>query len=131
MENSLKIAVAISGSLATYLWGEWSTLLSILVAFVIIDYVTGVLAAGYEGKLSSQIGFRAIPKKIMIFALVAVGHLIDQALGDGHLFRDAVIFFFIANELISILENAGRTGLPVPAILKQAIDILKGKGEGK
>lgn len=130
MENILKFTIAAGGSLAAYLWGEWSVLLGILVAFVIADYVSGVMAAGVEGKVSSSIGFKAIPKKVMIFVMVAVGHLIDQALGNGHFFRDAVVFFYLANELISIIENAGRVGLPVPDVLKKAIVILKGKSEG-
>ena len=67
----------------------------------------------------------------MIFVIVAVGHLVDQTIGDGHMFRDAVIFFFSGNELLSILENAGRTGLPLPTVLSNAVDILKGKGERK
>lgn len=127
MDNFYKMAIATSGTAITYLYGEWSALLGILVAFVVFDYVTGIIAAGYEGKLSSRIGFRAIPKKVMIFALVAVAHLVDQAVGDGHIFRDAVIFFYLANELVSIVENAGRVGLNIPPILKKAIEILKDK----
>lgn len=129
MDNIFKGAIAASGTIATYLYGEWSVLIGILVAFVIFDYLTGIMAAGYEGKLSSRVGFKAIPKKIMIFALVAVGHLIDQAIGDGHIFRDAVIFFYLANELVSIIENAGRVGLPIPDVLKRAVEVLKGKGD--
>jgi toxin secretion/phage lysis holin len=104
-------------------------LLQILVAFVIIDYVSGLLASATEGKLSSKIGFRGIAKKLMIFCLVAAGHLVDRAIGDGHIIGDTVIFFYLGNELLSILENAGRTGLPVPNQIKNAVQILKGKGE--
>ena len=130
MENIFKATIAVSGSAVTYLWGEWSILLGILVAFVIFDYISGVMAAGYEGKLSSRIGFKAIPKKVMIFMFVAIGHLIDQAIGgDGHLFRDATIFFFMANELLSITENAGRMGVNIPPPIKRAIDVLKDRGD--
>lgn len=129
MDNIFKGAIAASGTAVTFLYGEWSALLGILVAFVVFDYLTGVMAGAYEGKLSSQVGFRAIPKKVMIFALVAVAHLVDQSVGDGHIFRDAVIFFYLANELVSIIENAGRVGLPIPDLLTRAVDVLRSKGE--
>lgn len=127
MENMFKTSVAVLGTVGSYLYGGWSPLLLMLLSFVVLDYITGVLAAFKEGNLSSKVGFRNIPKKIMIFALVAVGHLIDGALGESHIVRDSVIFFYLANEAISILENAGRTGLPVPEVLKNAITALKGK----
>lgn len=120
-----------TGAIIGYLFGGWSTLLQILLAFVIIDYISGMLASGVEGKLSSKVGFKGIAKKVMLFAVVAVGHLIDIAIGEGHIFRDAIIFFYLGNELLSILENAGRTGLPVPDKIKSAVDILKGKGDEK
>ncbi|MNW59198.1 Holin family protein [compost metagenome] len=128
MDNLLKIVVAVGGSAASFLYGGWSSLLNILLAFVIIDYVSGVIAASIEGKLSSRIGLIGIARKVTIFAIVAVSHMVDYALGDAHMFRDAAIFFFLANELISFLENAGRTGAPVPPFLKKAIAALKGKG---
>jgi toxin secretion/phage lysis holin len=124
-----KGTLAGAGGLVGFLWGEWSALLQILLAFTVIDYITGIIASGAEGKLSSRIGFKGIAKKVMIFALVAVGHLIDKALGDGHVFRDGIVFFYLGNELLSILENAGRTGLPVPQQIKNAVHVLKGKGE--
>jgi len=119
--------VAITGSLVTYLFGGWSALIQILVAFVVIDYVTGVLAAGVRREISSAVGGRGIARKVLIFVLVACGHLVDMALGTADVIRDAVIYFYIANELFSILENAGKIGLPVPDILKKSIDTLKGK----
>ncbi len=124
-----KSALAGAGGLVGFLWGEWSVLLQILLAFTIIDYITGMIASGVEGRLSSRIGFKGIAKKIMIFFLVTVGHLIDKALGEGHIFRDGIIFFYLGNELLSILENAGRTGLPVPQQIKNAVQVLKGKGD--
>lgn len=117
------------GAIVGYIFGEWSVLLQILLAFVIIDYVSGLLASGVEGKLSSKVGFRGIAKKIMIFVLVAVGHLVDKAIGDGSMVQNAIIFFYLGNELLSILENAGRTGLPVPEQIKNAVDVLKGKSK--
>ena len=123
-----KTIIALGGGAASYLFGGWSSLLSILLAFVVIDYVTGVVAAGMEGKLSSAVGLRGIAKKIFIFVMVAVAHLADQAAGT-QVIRDAAIFFYLANELLSIIENSGRIGLPVPPMISQAVEILKGKGE--
>lgn len=120
-----------TGAVVGYLFGGWSVLLQILLAFTIIDYLSGLLASGVEGKLSSKIGFKGIAKKLMIFFLVSVGHLIDKALGDGSMIQNAIIFFYLGNELLSIVENAGRTGLPVPNQIRNAVDVLKGKGEGK
>lgn len=117
------------GAIVGYIFGEWSVLLQILLAFVIIDYVSGLLASGVEGKLSSKVGFKGIAKKIMIFVLVAVGHLTDRAIGDGSMVQNAIIFFYLGNELLSILENAGRTGLPIPEQVKNAVDVLKGKSK--
>jgi toxin secretion/phage lysis holin len=130
-EAFYKIGATITGGFIGVAYGGWNPLLSILASFVIVDYATGIMAGYVEGKLSSKVGFKAIPKKIMIFVLVAIAHQIDMALGENHLFRDATIFFYISNEIISILENAGRIGVPVPEQLKQAIQVLKGKGEGK
>ena len=126
-KDILKSIVAVGGSLVTYLLGGWSALIQILVAFVIIDYVTGVLAAAYHGKLDSNIGLKGIAKKVFIFVIVACGHLVDNTMGTQDIVRDAAIYFYIANELLSILENAGEIGLPVPDILKKSIDTLKGK----
>lgn len=119
------------GGFVGYFFGGWSPILGILLTFVILDYVSGMAAGFVEGKLSSRIGFKAIPKKVMIFVIVGVAHLIDQALGDGstHLFRDAAIFFYLSNELLSIIENSGRIGLPVPEPMQQAVSVLKGKSE--
>jgi toxin secretion/phage lysis holin len=124
-----KAGAAALGAVVGFLFGGWSKVLILLVALVGIDYLTGFLASAVERKLSSRVGFRGIPKKIMIFVMVAVGHLVDTAIGTNHMFRDATIFFYCANELVSILENAGRIGLPVPEQLRSAIEVLKGKGE--
>jgi toxin secretion/phage lysis holin len=126
-----KAGAAALGAVVGFLFGGWSKALILLVSLVIIDYSTGSLASAVEGKLSSRVGFRGIPKKIMIFVMVAVGHLVDTAIGTNHMFRDATIFFYCANELVSIIENAGRIGLPVPEQLRSAIEVLKGKGKGE
>nr|WP_324609781.1 phage holin family protein [Parageobacillus thermoglucosidasius] len=82
---------------------------------------------GSREKLSSKVGFKGIAKKVMMFTLVATGNLVDIAIGKGHVFRDAVIFFYMGNEILSILESAGSIGLPIPEQLRSAIEILKGK----
>lgn len=129
MENFFKTLVAVGGAVASYLFGGWSSLLSILLTFVILDYITGVLAAGKEGKLSSEVGLWGIPKKVAIFAVVAVAHLVDTVIGDAHLLRDAAIFFYLANELLSITENLGRLGVPIPKAIQRAVEVLRGKGD--
>ena len=131
MESIFKSVVAVLGAIITFLLGGWSPLLQVLVIFIAIDYAVGVVVAGYHGKLSSKIGFKGIAKKVLILLLVAVAYSIDTILGDGTLMRDAVIFFYLANELLSILETVGKTSLPVPDVLKNAVETLNNKGEGK
>lgn len=104
-------------------------LIQTLMAFVIVDYVSGVIAGAKEGKLNSYVGLLGISRKVLIFALVAVAHMVDMALGEGHMFRDAAIFFYLANELLSILENASRIGVPIPPKVKEAVEVLRGKDD--
>ena len=129
LENMFKTIVAIGGAAASFLFGGWSSLLTILLTFIALDYATGVMAAAKEGKLNSEVGMWGIAKKVGIFVIVAVAHLVDRALGDAHLFRDAAIFFFLANELLSVIENAGRIGVPIPPMLRRAVEVLRGKSE--
>ncbi|WP_339171035.1 phage holin family protein [Anoxybacillus sp. FSL W8-1294] len=127
-----KTGAAVFGAVVGYLFGGWHTLLSILLAFVILDYVSGFIAAGIEGKLNSSVGMKGIAKKVAVFFVVAVAHMMDVALGyDGHILRDATIFFFLANEALSILENVGRIGVPIPSALQKAVDILSDKSKGE
>ncbi|PAD31885.1 phage holin family protein [Paenibacillus sp. 7523-1] len=128
MENLGKWLLVVGSWLVSYLFGGWSAVLGVLLFFVILDYLTGVAAGGATGKLKSKIGLIGIARKVFIFAMVAVGHLVDGILGDGHIFRDTVAFFYIANELLSITENGGKLGAPIPNVIKQAIEVLKGKG---
>jgi len=129
MKGIFQTVVAVLGSWLTYLFGGGSALLGILLAFVVTDYITGILAAGSKGELNSAIGFKGIGRKIGIFVLVAIAHLVDRALGDGTLIRDAAIFFYLANELLSIIENVGVIGVPIPEVLLKAVDILRGKSD--
>ncbi|HHW36547.1 MAG TPA: phage holin family protein [Bacillales bacterium] len=125
----LKFFIAIGGSIVSFLYGGLDSLLMIFTGLVVIDYVSGLLASGAEGNLSSRLGFKGIAKKIMIFALIAVAHFVDQLLGNNHLIRDATIFFYMANELLSIIENAGRLGIPIPDLLKNAVTLLRNKSK--
>lgn len=130
MDNVFKVIVGIGGAAISFLFGGWSVLLQVLVVFIAVDYVLGVLVAGMHGQLNSKIGFKGIAKKVIILVLVAVAHSLDGLLGDGSFIRDAVIFFYLANELLSILETVGKTDLPVPAVLKKAVETLNKKSEG-
>lgn len=128
-----KAIAAVGGAVASYLFGGWSTALQTLLIFIVIDYVTGIVAAGKNGELSSKAGMRGIGRKVMIFVFVTMGHMADIHVSGGqlHLFRDGVITFFIANEGLSILENAGRMGVPVPDVVRKAIEALKRRDETK
>ena len=128
-----KILQTISGAICAvcgFLWGELDGLIYALIAFMTIDYVTGLVVAWIRKELSSEIGFKGIAKKVFILSLVAVGHILDvRVLGGGAACRSAVIGFYIANEGISILENAGNIGLPLPKKLIDVLQQLKSKEE--
>ena len=127
----LKLAVAVVGTFLTTFFGGWDTMLRVLVLFVAIDYVVGVTAAWFEKKLNSEIGARGIMKKILLFVIVGVAYQLDVALGQ-EIFRSLAIWFYLANEALSIIENAGRCGVPIPSFLKTALEQMKQKAdEGK
>src|SRR5690554_7660952 len=107
MEALLKGSIALIGAGISYVYGGWNALLVALVIFVIFDYLTGILAAAVHGQLSSKVGLTGIAKKVFIFVMVAIGSIVDSVLGEGTFTRDLVIFFYLANELLSIIENGG------------------------
>lgn len=126
----IKGAIAALGGAAAYLWGPWDALINALIALVALDYVTGVICAAVNKRLNSEIGFKGLIKKALIFALVAVAGVADKVIpATNQAIRAAVILFYIANEAISILENAAELGLPVPEKLKAVL--IKTKGEDK
>ncbi|EAC2364423.1 phage holin family protein [Listeria monocytogenes] len=127
MEVILKIGILGFGAIFGYLFGEVDLLVKVLVCFIVADYISGLLASGYLGELSGKMGFKGIAKKIAILILVAIAHQIDLILGTHNTTRDAVIFFYLANELISILENFVRMGMKVPEVLKNLILIFDAK----
>ena len=133
--NTIQLIFTAVGGWLGYFLGGCDGLLYTLLAFVVLDYVSGVMCAVADHKLSSAIGFRGIFRKILIFALVGVGHLLDvQVLGAVGVLRTAVIFFYLSNEGVSLVENAAHLGLPVPeklkAVLEQLHDRAEKDGEG-
>lgn len=122
------VAISLTGSIASLLFGGISKLLLFLVAFVIIDYITGVFAALVEKNLSSRVGFKGIAQKVFIFALVSIAHVFDIILGTT-VIMDVTILFYLVNEFISIMENAHRMGVPIPELMKRMIDIVKKKSD--
>ena len=128
MNRAIQILAAAGAGLCGFLWGEFDGLMYALIAFMVLDYLSGVLVAVAQKELSSKVGFKGIAKKVIILALVAVGHIIDtHLLGGGAVCRSAVLGFYIANEGISILENAAELGLPLPKKLVSVLKQLKDK----
>ena len=128
--NWIQVTFAAVGGWLGYFLGGWDGFLYALLTFVVIDYITGLMCAVLDKKLSSEVGFRGIFKKVLIFSLVAIGHIIDKnVIGDGFVIRTAVIFFYLSNEGISILENAVHVGLPVPQKLKDILEQLHNRSE--
>jgi len=127
--HGFQAVIAVSGGCLGWFLGGFDGFLYALVTFMAIDYITGVMCAIINKNLSSNIGAKGIFKKLFIFALVGIGHTIDMYLiGDGKVIRTAVIFFFLSNEGISILENATNVGLPVPQKLKGILTQLHERG---
>ena len=123
--TKIQMAAAAVGGWLGYFLGGSDGLLIALIVFVTLDYVTGVMCAIIGKKLSSEIGFKGLFRKMLIFALVGVGHIVDaNVVGAGSALRSAVICFYLSNEGISVLENAAQIGLPVPDRLKEILTQL-------
>ncbi len=123
--NTIQLLITAIGGYVGWFLGGIDGFMYALIAFVVIDYLTGVMVAVLERKLSSEIGFRGIFKKVLIFTLVGIGNIIDMHLiKNGSAIRTAVIFFYLSNEGISILENVGKIGLPIPEKLKNVLEQL-------
>lgn len=119
------------GGFLGWFFGGFDGFFYALLTFVVLDYITGLMCAIVDQKLCSEVGFRGIFKKVLIFIMIAVGHVIDTwLLGEGSVFRTAIIFFYCSNEGISILENAGHMGLPIPKQLKNILAQLRNKSDG-
>ena len=130
--NTIQLAFAAVGGWLGYFLGGCDGLLYALIAFVAIDYITGVMCAISDKTLSSEVGFKGICRKVLIFLLVGIGNIIDvQVLGSPGVLRTAVIFFYLSNEGVSLLENASHLGLPVPDAIKTVLEQLHDRADGK
>ena len=128
--NVIQAVFAAVGGWLGYFLGGCDGLLYALLAFVVLDYITGIVCAVVDKKLSSAVGFKGICRKVLIFALVGIGHLLDtQVIGSGSVLRTAVIFFYISNEGLSLVENAAYLGLPIPTKLHKVLEQLHDRSE--
>ena len=113
-----------------YFLGGCDGLMYALLAFVVIDYITGVMCAVADKKLSSEVGFKGIARKVLIFLLVGIANILDvNVIGNGSVLRTAVVFFYISNEGVSLLENAAHLGLPVPDKMKAVLEQLHDRAD--
>ena len=130
--NTIQLIFAAVGGWLGYFLGGCDGLIYALIAFVVIDYITGVMCAISDKTLSSEVGFKGICRKVLIFLLVGIGNIIDvQVLGSPGVLRTAVIFFYLSNEGVSLLENAAHLGLPVPDAIKTVLEQLHDRSDGK
>ena len=128
--NTIQFIFTAVGGWLGYFLGGCDGLLYALIAFVAIDYITGLMCAVIDRKLSSAVGFKGIFRKVLIFLLVGIANIIDvQVVGTGAVLRTAVIFFYISNEGVSLLENAGHLGLPIPERVKTVLEQLHDRAE--
>lgn len=128
--NMIQLIFAAIGGWLGYFLGGCDGLLYTLIAFAVVDYVTGVMCAVADKKLSSEVGFKGICRKVLIFLLVGIANILDvQVIGTGSVLRTAVIFFYISNEGVSLLENAAHLGLPIPEKMKAVLEQLHDRAE--
>lgn len=129
--NMIQMVFTMIGGWLGYFLGGCDGLLVALVIFAAMDYITGVMCAVADKNLSSEVGFKGICRKVLIFMLVGVANILDvQVIGTGSVLRTAVIFFYLSNEGISLLENAAHLGLPIPEKLKVVLKQLHDRSEG-
>ena len=129
--NMIQLIFAAIGGWLGWFLGGYDGLFYALIAFVVIDYITGMMCAINDHTLSSEVGFRGICRKVLILLLVGIANILDvQVIGTGSVLRTAVIFFYISNEGVSLLENAGHLGLPIPKKLKDILAQLHDRADG-
>ena len=128
--NSIQLVFTLIGGWLGWFLGGCDGLLYALIAFVVIDYITGVMCAITDHTLSSSVGFKGICRKILIFLLVGIANILDvNIIGSGSVLRTAAIFFYLSNEGVSLLENAAHLGLPVPGAIKEVLEKLHDRAE--
>ena len=127
--SGIQIAFTAFGGFLGWFLGGFDGFLYALIAFTVIDYITGVMCAITDKKLSSSVGFKGICRKVLIFTLVGIGNIVDvYVLVQGGVLRTAIIFFYLSNEGVSIMENTAHLGLPIPAKLKEVLEQLHERG---
>lgn len=130
MDNIFKNILAWICTIISFLFGDMEGMLIALIALIILDYISGVIAAAVEKRLSSAVGAKGIAKKIFMLLIVALANIVDiNVIGDGHVLKTVTVVFYICNECISLIENAGRIGVPVPKKLLDVLEQLKNKDE--
>ena len=128
--NGIQFVFTLIGGWLGYFLGGCDGLFIALVMFVVMDYISGVMCAIADKNLSSEVGFKGICRKVLIFILVGIANILDvQVIGTGSVLRTAIIFFYISNEGVSLLENAAHLGLPVPEKLKVVLKQLHDKSD--
>lgn len=128
--NTVQMVFTAVGGWLGYFLGGCDGLLIALVMFAVVDYITGVMCAINDQKLSSEVGFRGICRKVLIFILVGIANILDvEVIGTGSVLRTAIIFFYLSNEGVSLLENAAHLGLPIPKKLKDVLEQLHDRSE--
>ena len=127
--SGIQIAFTAFGGFLGWFLGGFDGFLYALIAFTVIDYITGIMCAITDKNLSSAVGFKGICRKVLIFTLVGIGNIVDvYVLGQGGVLRTAIIFFYLSNEGVSIMENTAHLGLPIPAKLKEVLEQLHERG---
>ena len=129
MNDFVKAILAMLCTIAGFLFGEMNGLIITLVVLIVMDYISGMIAAIVEKKLSSEIGAQGIAKKVFMLLIVAVANIVDINVigGESHVLKSVTVLFYTANECISLFENAGRLGVPVPKKLLEILEQLKNK----
>lgn len=130
-KNAATLATAGVGTILYFLFGEFDIALQCLLVFIVLDYISGLIKAIINRELSSKIGLQGILKKVGFLIIVAVGVLVDRITGGSGTVRSLVIYYFVANEGLSIIENLGQAGLPIPKSIKNTLKMLKNQGDGK
>lgn len=130
MEKYFNAIVTVLATFFTYIFGSWDLALQVLIVFMILDYGTGVLYAYLTDQLNSEVGFKGLVKKCMILVVLIIGVMLDRIVGNGTwVFRTLVAYFYIANEGISLLENVGNIGIPIPNKIRNALEQLNKDNE--
>lgn len=131
MKEFICAATAGLGTFLSFVFGDWDVALQCLIIAIAIDYISGIIKAFINKELSSKIGVKGLLKKVGVLLIVALATLIDKITGETGMVRTLVIYYFVANEGLSVIENLGEAGLPIPDVIKKALKSLKNESKGK